>query len=185
MSREWKSIFQAWLYPGAQKMSSVLGLSLFFSISQYLVSPSFSPFLSFVFLYIHRPPCVVVLSTPDMHPSSSVTPKREHVFPKRSQESPRFWASLDQLRSHAWPQTNYCSQKDDPPSPAHPPKTTWLVSGGGVISHGTVEVPFQEEETQMLEIQAQEMAIVFNFCISFWKENFQTIVSLYPRTFPG
>lgn len=41
-----------------------------------------------------------------------------------------------------------------------------------MISHGTVEVPFQEEETQMLEIQAQEMAIVFNFRISFWKEEF-------------
>ena len=42
------------------------------------------------------------------------------------------------------------------------------MSGEGVIPQGTVEVFFQE--TQMLESQAQEMAIVFDFHISFWEE---------------
>ena len=42
------------------------------------------------------------------------------------------------------------------------------MSGEGVIPQGTVEMFFQE--TQMLESQAQEMAIVFDFHISFWKE---------------
>ena len=45
------------------------------------------------------------------------------------------------------------------------------MSGEGVIPQGTVEVFFQEE-TQMLESQAQEMAIVFDFHISFWQEEF-------------
>lgn len=100
---------------------------------QYLVSPSL--FLRSSALFPSVLIGLIVLwssEASDSHPSSSAIPKRERIFPNGSQESRRFWASLDQLRSHACPQTSDCNQKDD--IPCHlvtlpKPHGSWVVEG--------------------------------------------------------
>ena len=70
-----------------------LSLSLFLHFSALSLS---------VFIGLH---VLWPSEAPDMHPSCSATPKKkEHIFARGSHESSRFWASLDQLRSHGWSQ---------------------------------------------------------------------------------
>ena len=74
--------------------------------------------------------------------------------------------------TYIWPQINYYSQDDIlfvicSPSKNHTAYEWWR--GDSLRDSWGV---FFQEETQMLESQAQEMAIVFYFHISFWQEEF-------------